>query len=112
IFKVESSLNKTGPGVVGRYGARGVSEIVLGCLLWLPPAGEAQAADTLKIQIDSRTSFQTIDGFGASDAWQCQFVGENWPLDKRDHIADLLFSRDVDPQGNPKGIGLSIWRFN
>ena len=86
--------------------------LVLGCLLSLPLAGDVQAGVPLKIEIDSRTSLQTIDGFGASDAWQCQIVGQNWPLDKREHIADLLFSRAVDAQGNPKGIGLSIWRFN
>jgi len=81
-------------------------------LLSLSFGGEALAAVTLKIQIDSQTSFQTIDGFGASDAWQCAIVGKNWPIEKREHIADLLFSREVDAQGNPKGIGLSIWRFN
>jgi hypothetical protein len=53
-----------------------------------------------------------MDGFGASDAWQCQFVGKSWPLQKRERIADLLFSRADDAHGNPKGIGLSIWRFN
>ena len=69
-------------------------------------------AANAEISVDPAESFQTIDGFGASDAWQCQFVGKNWPLAKRKRIADLLFSRDVDAQGNPKGIGLSIWRFN
>jgi len=52
-----------------------------------------------------------MDGFGASDAWRCQFVGKNWPLEKREAIADLLFSKEFDKDGNPKGIGLSIWRF-
>ncbi len=54
---------------------------------------------------------QTMDGFGASDAWRCQMVGKYWPLEKRNAIADLLFSKEVDENGNPKGIGLSIWRF-
>ncbi len=66
----------------------------------------------MKVQVDPQAVCQTIDGFGASDAWQCQFVGKNWPLDKRERIADLLFSRELDPQGNPRGIGLSVWRFN
>ena len=64
------------------------------------------------IYINPRNEFQTIDGFGASDAWRCQFVGKNWPIDKRNAIADLLFSRDLNSDGSPKGIGLSIWRFN
>lgn len=69
-------------------------------------------AEGLQVTIDTNTSFQVIDGFGASDAWQCAFIGKNWPQEKRQHIADLLFSRDLDAKGNPKGIGLSLWRFN
>jgi O-glycosyl hydrolase len=86
--------------------------ILVACLLLTPFAGNALAATILNIRIDSDTSYQTMDGFGASDAWQCAIVGKNWPQDKRERIADLLFSREVDAQGNPKGIGLSIWRFN
>lgn len=55
---------------------------------------------------------QTIDGFGASDAWSILFVGKNWPLRKRERLADLLFSTDFSQSGNPKGIGLSIYRYN
>lgn len=55
---------------------------------------------------------QTIHSFGASDCWGVKFIGKNWPLDKRNQIADLLFSKDVDGNGNPKGIGLSMWRIN
>ena len=68
------------------------------------------AGEALRIRIDPARSFQTIDGFGASDAWQCDLVGRNWPLAKRERIADLLFSREADEHGNPKGIGLSIWQ--
>jgi O-glycosyl hydrolase len=64
------------------------------------------------VTISTDNVVQTMDGFGASDAWRCQFVGKNWPQQKKDAIADLLFSKDIDAQGNPKGIGLSIWRFN
>ncbi|TBN06865.1 endo-1,4-beta-xylanase [Hyunsoonleella flava] len=67
--------------------------------------------EVLKINIDKHQVFQTIEGFGASDAWRCQFVGKNWPNEKKERIAELLFSKDLDSQGNPKGIGLSIWRF-
>lgn len=76
-----------------------------------PVWGMAQDHKAIKITIDPTTHYQTMDGFGASDAWRCQFVGEHWPLEKRERIADLLFSQDVDGNGNPKGIGLSIWRF-
>ena len=37
-----------------------------------------------QVKIDTGTSYQTIDGFGASDAWQCAIVGKNWPLEKRE----------------------------
>ena len=55
---------------------------------------------------------QTIHSFGASDCWRTQYIGKNWPLEKRNAIADYLFSTDFDKNGNPKGIGLSLWRFN
>jgi O-glycosyl hydrolase len=64
------------------------------------------------IFVDPSVTLQTMEGFGASDAWRTQFVGANWPLEKRNAIADLLFSRDVKEDGSPEGIGLSLWRFN
>lgn len=66
-------------------------------------------ARVMKIELNNE--LQTMDGFGASDAWRFQMVGKYWPVEKRNQIADLLFSKDVDENGNPKGIGLSIWRF-
>ncbi|MXN93292.1 xylanase [Flavobacterium sp. Sd200] len=63
------------------------------------------------LRIDDAVTYQTIEHFGASDAWSCQFVG-NWPDAKRNAIADLLFSQNTDVKGNPLGIGLSLWRFN
>lgn len=54
---------------------------------------------------------QTIQNFGASDAWCIQFVG-GWPDEKRNKVADWLFSLEKDVNGKPKGIGLSLWRFN
>ena len=63
------------------------------------------------ISVDLNQEIQTIDGFGASDAWRCQMVGKYWPEEKRNQIADWLFSQEVDENGNPKGIGLSMWRF-
>lgn len=65
---------------------------------------------TATIKIESNK--QTIHSFGASDCWGIKFVGKNWPVNKRNEIADLLFSKEVDASGNPKGIGLSLWRIN
>ncbi|MFB6319117.1 glycoside hydrolase [Saccharicrinis sp. FJH54] len=63
------------------------------------------------ILVNPERTYQSIQNFGASDSWRVQFVGENWPISKREKIADLLFSLDTDENGNPKGIGLSNWRF-
>jgi len=66
---------------------------------------------TDRIIINPSKTYQIIHGFGASDSWRTQFVGKNWPIEKRNKIADLLFSKKFDEKGNPKGIGLSTWRF-
>jgi O-glycosyl hydrolase len=71
----------------------------------------AQDNAVLTVTIDKGQVYQGIKGFGASDAWRTQFVGAHWPEEKRNHIADLLFSLQDDKDGNPKGIGLSAWRF-
>lgn len=63
------------------------------------------------ISIDVTDRKQTIRNFGSSDAWACQFLGI-WPDEKKNQVADWLFSTEVDAQGKPKGIGLSLWRFN
>lgn len=66
---------------------------------------------TLHVKINPTVTFQTIHNFGASDAWSCQYVG-NWPDKQKNQVADLLFSLEEKPDGSPKGIGLSCWRFN
>jgi O-glycosyl hydrolase len=78
------------------------ASIILGC---------QQRHPENEVTIDINDKKQTIQNFGASDAWGCQFVGL-WPDDKRNQAADLLFSKEVDGNGSPKGIGLSLWRFN
>ena len=65
----------------------------------------------VRISVDPDITYQTIDNFGASDAWSCQFVG-NWPAQKKNAIADWLFSMDTSATGQPVGIGLSMWRYN
>ncbi|GAB3662101.1 glycoside hydrolase family 30 protein [Echinicola sediminis] len=73
------------------------------------PADEK--AEVIHINVLQDETYQTIEHFGASDAWSCQFVGL-WPDEKKRAIAELLFSQEADATGNPKGIGLSLWRFN
>ena len=76
-----------------------------------PALGQTAVPTVLTVRIDEAKTYQTIANFAASDAWACQFVG-NWPAAKKEAIADLLFSTENNPNGQPKGIGLSMWRFN
>ncbi|EAZ80710.1 glycoside hydrolase family 30 protein [Algoriphagus machipongonensis] len=69
-----------------------------------------ETKNEISVTLHPEVQFQTIDHFGASDAWSAQFVG-NWPEAKKEAIANLLFSQEMK-QGNPEGIGLSMWRFN
>jgi O-glycosyl hydrolase len=71
----------------------------------------ARKRSTVVISINPDQKYQVIRSFGASDAWSCNFVG-NWPDAKRDQVAAWLFSKDLDRNGQPRGIGLSLWRFN
>lgn len=66
----------------------------------------------IQFKVSKNTKHQVIDNFGASDAWRTDFIGKYWPVEKREHIADLLFSTKFDAKGNPIGIGLSNWRVN
>lgn len=66
-------------------------------------------AQSFTVLLDSPE--QTIDGFGASDAWSMDRIGL-WSDSIRQQTADWLFSLKNDVQGQPLGIGLSIWRFN
>lgn len=62
--------------------------------------------------IDLNTTAQTIHHFGASGGWATEIIGRNWDVSVRNEISELLFSQDNDGSGNPKGIGLSMWRSN
>ncbi len=55
---------------------------------------------------------QQIENFGASGAWYSEGIGKYWPVAKKERMAELLFSKGFDKNGNPLGIGLSAWRFN
>src|SRR5690606_11720340 len=55
---------------------------------------------------------QTIHSFGASDCWTAKFIGNWTDVQKKNQVADYLFSMDTLEDGSPKGIGLSLWRFN
>lgn len=74
------------------------------------PKEEEEPVQTMKppdyrVSVDAAVRYQTIDNFGASDAWSMDPIGKHWTEDNKNRVADLLFSRE-------KGIGLSAWRFN
>lgn len=65
--------------------------------------------DEIQVRLNER--FQTIHHFGASDAWSAEWVGR-WPDVSKEPMAKLLFSDEMDAEGNPEGIALTMWRFN
>lgn len=71
-----------------------------------------ESADIIKnISINITETYQIIDGFGASDCWTGNYVGKYWNEETKERIAEMLFSKKI-VDGHPKGIGLSMWRFN
>jgi O-glycosyl hydrolase len=66
----------------------------------------------LVITVDAKNTVQTIVNIGASGCWFSEGIGKNWPVEKRERMAELLFSKQTNADGSPKGIGLSAWRFN
>ena len=73
-------------------------------------AAEAQPATPLTI--DAATSFQTLQGIGASDCWTAEYIATYFNATEKQKAAQWLFSQQYDAQGNPQGIGLSAWRVN
>lgn len=65
----------------------------------------------ISLNINSEERFQTIEGFGASDAWSTEVVGATFGDDAKEKAAKWLFSSKIDGKGVCEGIGLSIWRF-
>ena len=59
---------------------------------------------TLTVTVNAAELYQTIDGFGASDAWMMDPIGKHWSEENREGIAKLLFSRERDNLNNPEGI--------
>jgi O-Glycosyl hydrolase family 30 len=89
--------------------------VVLGTLVWavggavvLGLEAESSAAPAAQLVhhdvIDLGRTYQTLDHFGASDAWTMQRIGA-WSEANRKKMETLLFSPT-------EGIGLTCWRFN
>lgn len=71
----------------------------------------AKDAEVQSVNIDFETRHQRIRSFGASDAWNVDFVGRFFEESEKEYAAQLLFSQDTDELGNPQGIGLTRWRY-
>ncbi|GAB3883256.1 glycoside hydrolase [Spirosoma agri] len=76
------------------------------------PLSEQNKPSSQPVTVSLREEFQTIHSFGASDCWSAKFIGKWQDETKKKQIADLLFSLDTLANGQPKGIGLSLWRVN
>lgn len=66
---------------------------------------------TKKVTLDITKTYQEMEGFAASDCWLPNQIGQYWTSNRFD-IATLLFSQNIAADGNPNGIGLSMWRVN
>ena len=85
--------------------------VILGFLFVCVAGGCSRSVPDVSYQIETDKPCQTMAYFSASDAWSMQFIGL-WPEEKQNQVADWLFSTENDANGQPKGIGLSLWRFN
>jgi O-glycosyl hydrolase len=79
------------------------------CFLFLLLSSSAHSAQSQTIEVDYQLTHQTIEAFGASDAWAIDPAIRKWRQQNNSgaitHLADLLFDTET-------GIGLSGWRFN
>jgi O-glycosyl hydrolase len=80
--------------------------ILLVCILFI----NVNAQQTVVIK--PTVEYQTIDGFGASDCINGEYVGRYWSLSQKESAAKFLFDQTFKSNLNPNGIGLSLWRFN
>ena len=84
------------------------------CLLFMVSFLSVTAQDTtgLVFTIHLDQPVQTIRNIGASGCWFSEEIGARWPEADKRRMAELLFSRGLHPNGQPKGIGLSAFRYN
>jgi len=63
-----------------------------------------------KLTVSPGQTYQEMEGFGASDCWLPNQIGQYWSQNRL-QISRWLFSRDISSD-EPQGIGLSMWRVN
>ncbi len=89
-----------------------VKYLLTGLLIVTSLPGICQDTAQVTFTIHLNDTVQTIRNIGASGCWYSEEIGKTWPLNKKKRLAELLFSREVDNTGQPKGIGLSAFRYN
>ena len=70
--------------------------LLLTCCSAAVTGENASGQSGIVYRIDPAKTYQTMHSFGASDAWRAQYVGLNWPDEKKNRIADWLFSMEED----------------
>jgi O-glycosyl hydrolase len=63
------------------------------------------------VSVNASVTYQEMEGFGASDCWLPNQIGQYW-TNNRLQLARWLFSQNISNDGQPQGIGLSMWRVN
>lgn len=86
--------------------------LFLGLVFGLLVSGNAYAQSSYNVTINPDKHYQTIVDFGASDCWTADFIGKYFDTTEKEKAAKWLFSQNFDENGNPEGIGLSMWRVN
>lgn len=83
-------------------------------ILWLAISFPSLSQDNnpLTITIHLNDTIQKIRNIGASGCWFAEEIGKKWPVAQKQRMAEVLFSRDFDGNGQPKGIGISAFRYN
>src|SRR5574344_491817 len=87
---------------------RHISQLGLALLICV----STKAQSTFNTVIDPSVTYQTINDFGASDCWTADYIGKYFSDATKEQSAKWLFSQNLDSNGDPEGIGLSVWRVN
>lgn len=66
---------------------------------------------TQKVSVNPTETYQEMEGFGASDCWLPNTIGQYWSSNRL-QLARWLFSKNITAKGEVQGIGLSMWRVN
>ncbi|MBN2036970.1 MAG: hypothetical protein JW768_09540, partial [Chitinispirillaceae bacterium] len=78
--------------------------ILLG--LWANAAARAEVTLTVRTDV----TYQTMDNFGTSAAFELNEITDDWEESNLDLLAEMLFSTEMRADGTLRGIGLSGFR--